>query len=301
MKLKWFRWSGVMTLGILAWAGADSASVVRELAPGVYVRMGNRDRRQPANTGWVVFRDYVLVIDANFPWGAREILPEIRKTTSKPIRFVFNTHYHGDHAYGGSVFTSSGATVVCSADCAAESRSKGQSGWDKNTETGEYSLKPYHLAHPTITFEQTMAFDDGERRVELRKLGPAHSRGDAVAWLPKERILFTGDLCVNWGFGNNVADPDADHDNWLRALDMMASMEPKAVVVGHGDLGPAQVLAAQKAYLADMLEQVRKGVQEGKSADRLVSEIDLTRHKIGSDKERNAASVRAVYRKLTGL
>jgi hypothetical protein len=81
----------------------------------------------------------------------------------------------------------------------------------------------------------------------------------------------------------------------------MAAMEPKTVVVGHGDLGPAHVLAAQKAYLADMLEQVRKGVQEGKSADRLVSEIDLTRHKIGSDKERNEASVRAVYRKLAGL
>jgi cyclase len=300
MKLKWLRWSGVVGLGILAWAAADSASVVREIAPGVYVRMGNRDRQQPANSGWVVLRDYVLVIDANFPWGAREILPKIRKTTNKPIRFVFNTHYHGDHAYGGSVFTEAGATIVCSGDCAAESRTKGQAGWDKNTTTGEFSLKPYSLAHPTVTFEETLAFDDGERRVELRKLGPGHSKGDAVAWLPKERIVFTGDLCVNWGSGNNVADADADHDNWLRALDTMAAMGPKTVVVGHGEPGPVGLLAAQKAYLADMLDQVRKGVGEGKSADQLVSEIDLTRHKIGSDKERNAVSVRAVYHKLAG-
>ncbi len=289
-----------MGLGILAWAAADSASVVREIAPGVYVRMGNRDRQQPANSGWVVLRDYVLVIDANFPWGAREILPEIRKTTNKPIRFVFNTHYHGDHAYGGSVFTEAGAMIVCSGDCAAESRTKGQAGWDKNTATGEFSLKPYSLAHPTVTFEETMEFDDGERRVELRKLGPGHSKGDAVAWLPKERIVFTGDLCVNWGSGNNVADADADHDNWLRALDTMAAMGPKTVVVGHGEPGPVGLLAAQKAYLADMLDQVRKGVGAGKSADQLVSEIDLTRHKIGSDKERNAVSVRAVYHKLAG-
>jgi len=48
---------------------------------------------------WVIFNDYVLVVDANFPWGAREILPKIRATTNKPIRFVLNTHYHGDHAY----------------------------------------------------------------------------------------------------------------------------------------------------------------------------------------------------------
>jgi glyoxylase-like metal-dependent hydrolase (beta-lactamase superfamily II) len=280
------------------WAAADTTSVVRQLAPGVYVRMGDRDRRQPANCGWVVFKDYVLVIDANYPWGAKEIIPEIKKTTNKPIRFVFNTHYHGDHAFGGRLFVDQGAAIVCSKDCAVESRTKGQAGWDKNTESGEFSLKPYSLAHPTVIFDKTMAFDDGEHRVEMQLVGPGHSKGDAIAWLPKERILFTGDLCVNWKFGNNVADADADHDNWLRALDAMAKMEPKTVVVGHGDLGPPSVFAAQKAYLSDMLEQVRRGVRAGKSADQLAGEIDLTKHLIGSDPERNAASVRAIYRKV---
>jgi cyclase len=293
------RLVGALTFAALAWSAADAGSVVRELAPGVFVRMGNRDRNQPANCGWILFQDYVLVIDANFPWGAKEILPEIRKTAKgKPIRFVFNTHYHGDHAYGGNIYTEAGATIVCSEDCSAESRTKGQAGWDKNTATGEYSLKPYHLAHPTLTFQQSMAFDDGQHRVEFRKVGPGHSKGDAVAWLPKERILFTGDLCVNWKFGNNVADADADHDNWLRALDTMASMKPATVVVGHGDLGSAPVLAAQKAYLGDMLDQVRKGVKAGKTADQLASGINLTQHKIGADKERNAASVRAIYAKV---
>ena len=89
---------------------------VRQLAPGVFSRQGDRDRRQPANTSWVVFRDYVVVIDANTPWGLREILPEIAKTTNKPIRFVFDTHYHWDHTQGNSVATDAGATVVCSQD-----------------------------------------------------------------------------------------------------------------------------------------------------------------------------------------
>jgi glyoxylase-like metal-dependent hydrolase (beta-lactamase superfamily II) len=92
-KAKWIRWVGALAFAILAWSASDSLNLVRGLAPGVFVRMGNRDRNQPANSGWVVFHDYVLVIDANFPWGAREILPEIRRTTkNKPIRFVFNTH-----------------------------------------------------------------------------------------------------------------------------------------------------------------------------------------------------------------
>jgi cyclase len=282
---------------LLAAVSQSPATGVKEIAPGVWVRLGDRTRNQPANAGWVIFKDYVLVIDANFPWGAKEILPEIRKTTSKPIRFVFNTHYHGDHAYGGSIFTEQGAQIVCTADCSAESVTKGQAGWDKNTATGEFSLKPYKLAHPTITFGTTMAFDDGEHRVELKHMGPGHSKGDAVAWLPKERILFTGDMVVNWGFGNNAADADADHDHWLQALNRMAAMSPAIVVVGHGTLGTTADLRAQHAYLADMIDTVRQGIAAGKSEDE-VAQSDLTRHKIGSQQDRNTASLRAVYRKL---
>lgn len=294
------RFIAAAVFGLLAWAAAETKNVVRELAPGVWVRMGDRDRNQPANCGWVIFKDYVLVIDANFPWGAREILPEIKKTTDKPIKYVFNTHYHGDHSYGSSIFVDQGATLICSKDCAEESRTKGQAGWDKNTATGDFSLKPYRLAHPTETFDKTKTFSDGEHRVELRLMGPGHSKGDAIAWLPKERILFTGDLCVNWKYGNNVADADADHDNWLRALDTMAKMGAKTVVVGHGDLGGPGVFAPQKAYLSEMLSEVRKGIKAGKSADQLASEINLTKHPIGTDPQRNAASIRAMYRKVSG-
>lgn len=154
---------------------AAETNAVRQLAPGVFVRMGDRTRNQPANTGWVVFRDYVLVIDANFPWGAKEILPQIKKTTNKPIRFVYNTHYHGDHLYGTEIYAKEGAAIVCSQDCANESRTKGQASWDKNTATGEFSLKPYKLVHPTLVFDNTMSFDDGEHRVELIKMGDRKS------------------------------------------------------------------------------------------------------------------------------
>ena len=75
--------------------------------------------------------------------------------------------------------------------------------------TDQYSLAPYRLEPPSLVFGEFMAIDDGERRLELRPVGPAHTIGDAVAFLPNERILFTGDLCVNWRFGNNVGDRDA--------------------------------------------------------------------------------------------
>jgi cyclase len=273
-------------------------SRVKQLAPGVWFWQGDRTIQEPANCGWVIFKDYVLVIDANFPWGAKKIISEIRKTTSKPIRFVFNTHYHGDHAFGGSVFTAEGASIVCSEDCAIESRSKGQAGWDRNKAQGEFSLKPYFLAHPTVTFPEKMVFDDGEHRVELIRVGPGHSKGDAVAWLPKEKILFTGDLCVNWKSGNNAADADADHRNWVKALETMAGWGVRTVAVGHGALGDVSTLRGQAAYLADMWKQVSEGKKRGRTAEELAKSIDLTNHQpFGADVERNAVAIRAMFLK----
>jgi cyclase len=284
--------------GLLGVAGLSQGNRTRELAPGVWMWQGDREAREPANCGWVEFKDYVLVIDANFPWGAKKILPEIRRTTKKPLRFVFNTHYHGDHAYGGSLFTDQGAAILCSEDCAAESRTKGQAGWDKNSESGAFSLKPYHLAHPTITFPRKMVLDDGDKRVELIKVGPGHSKGDAVAYLPKQKLLFTGDLCTNWKSGNNVADADADPANWVKALTDMAKWDVKTVVPGHGGLGDVSTLQAQAAYLDDMWKQVSAGKRQKKTEEQLAAQINLSRHgNWAADAERNKVSIRAMYKK----
>src|SRR2546425_9256834 len=131
-------------------AAESQGGPVRQLAPGVFSRQGDKDVRQPANTSWVEFRNFVVVIEANTPWGIRAILPEIRKTTSKPIRYVFDTHYHWDHSWGNSVLVDAGVTVVCSRDCAAELLTKGKREWDRNPTSGEYSLLPYRMEQPGI-------------------------------------------------------------------------------------------------------------------------------------------------------
>jgi cyclase len=273
-------------------------SRVKELAPGVYFWQGDRELREPANCTWIVFKDYVLVIDANFPWGARKILPQIKAVTNKPIRFVFDTHYHGDHTYGNSVFTDQGAAILCSADCAEELRTKGERGFT-NYKDQEHPLTGAHFEPATITFSDAMVFDDGTHRVEITKVGPGHSKGDSIAYLPKEKILVTGDLCVTWSSGNNVADPDADHDNWVRALDRMSKLDAKIVIPGHGTPAGPEALRAQAGYLSDMISQVRSGKRAGKTADQLAAEIDLSKHgNFAADKQSNASSIRAMYRKL---
>ncbi len=273
--------------------------LVRQLAPGVFSRQGDTDTRQPANTSWIEFRDFVVVIDANTPWGIRAILSEIKKTTSKPIRYVFDTHYHWDHSQGNSVMADEGVTVVCSQDCATELTTKGREEWTAMSKrTDQYSLTPYRLEPPSLVFDQFMAIDDGDRRLELRRVGPAHTKGDAVAFLPKEGILFTGDLCVSWRSGNNVGDRDADHPHWVQVLNDLARWDVKTVIPGHGGPGTIDTLRAQSAFLDDLWKQVSAGKKAGKTVEQLVKEIDLSRHgDFAADTQQTQTAIRQVFRK----
>ena len=275
---------------------------VRQLAPGVFSRQGDTDARQPANTSWIEFRNFVVVIDANTPWGIRAILPEIKKTTSKPVRYVFDTHYHWDHSQGNSVMADEGVTVICSQDCASELSTKGKEEWASGAKrTDQYSLAPYRMEPPSVVFDNFMAIDDGERRLELRRVGPAHTMGDAVAFLPKEGILFTGDLCVNWRSGNNVGDPDADHQHWAQVLNDMARWNLKTVIPGHGDPGTVDTLKAQSAFLDDLWKQVSAGKKAGKTVDQLLKDVDLSTHgNFAADAQQNQTAIRQVFRKAPG-
>ena len=273
-----------------------------QLAPGVFWRRGDREVRQPANTSWIEFRDYVVVIEANTPWGIRAILPEIKKTTKKPIRYVFDTHYHWDHTQGNSVMVDEGVTVVCSQDCASELADKGKIEWEQMSKrTDQYSLASYRLQQPSLVFGDFMAIDDGERRLELRRVGPAHTIGDAVAFLPREGILFTGDLCVNWRSGNNVGDRDADIPRWAKMLTDLAAWQVTKVVPGHGALGTVDTLKAQSAFLDDLWKQVAAGKKAGRTVEQLQKEIDLSKHgDFAADAQQNQSAIRAVYRKAPG-
>ncbi len=273
--------------------GPDESNLVQQIAPGIYWRMAEPEKRIIANSGWVVFRDWVLVIDANFPWGARPLLEAIRKTTDKPVRHVFDTHYHSDHAFGNSVFVDAGATVIASEATTAESREKNPAAWAKG------GGNDGRLEHPQIAFRSKLVLDDGNRRVELISVGPSHTRGDSVAYLPKEKILFPGDLCLTRA-GNFVGDPDVNFEGWVRALDALSLMDVGILIPGHGPQGTAAALRGQRNYFADMMTQVRTAISNGVSLNQLQSQIDLSAHNPwGQDAARNRTAIEAIYGQLS--
>jgi glyoxylase-like metal-dependent hydrolase (beta-lactamase superfamily II) len=253
-------------------AGMPEAAKSDLVAPDVYFHEGDISDSADAvcNNGWIMFEDYVLVIDANFPAGAKLIISKIRALTDKPIRFAFDTHHHGDHAYGNQIFVENGGVPVAHTGVVEEM---------KRYETGYYGhepgrwesamkerpdLKNTKLKPPSVLFSKDLIFDDGKHRVELMHLGVAHTHGDAVAWLPNERILFTGDMCVNGPY-NFVGDGDIG--KWIATLDAARKLGANVVCTGHGPRSVASVLNDQQAFFRALRDQVGTVMTNAPAAD----------------------------------
>ncbi|MGV3723162.1 MAG: MBL fold metallo-hydrolase [Actinomycetota bacterium] len=240
---------------------ASEVNKVEEVSPGVFFHEGDLHGHGHCNNGWIVFDDYVLVVDGNFPSGAEVVIPKIKALTNKPIRFAFDTHHHGDHAYGNQVWVDAGAIPVGHTGVIEEM---------KKYETGYYGNMPGRwedaaktrpdvaaskLKPPTLLFSKDMIFDDNKRRVELRHLGTAHTHGDGWAWLPKERILFSGDACVNGPYNYTG---DGNINEWIRTLDNAKKLNPKTVVPGHGAIGDGSLLEDQRQYFLAIRDHGRR-------------------------------------------
>jgi cyclase len=241
--------------------GMGEAAAVDLVAPDVYFHEGNVADNADAvcNNGWIMFEDYVLVIDANYPAGARLIIGKIRSLTDKPIRFAFDTHHHGDHAYGNQIYVDNGGVPLAHTGVIEEMRRYetgyygGKPGRWEEALKDRADLKNTRLKPPSVLFSKDLIFDDGKHRVELMHLGVAHTHGDALAWLPKEKILFTGDVCVNGPY-NYVGDGDVGQ--WIGTLEAAKRLGAKIVCTGHGPRSMATVLDDQQAFFKALREQV---------------------------------------------
>jgi cyclase len=246
---------------------------VKEIAPGVffhYSSISATDKTVPfggCNVTWVVFKDHVVVIDANFPKEANDILAAVKKTTDKPIKYVIDTHHHGDHAYGNAVWAKAGAKVLSSKNCARLLKTSGPKAWEeaKKSESNkgeDHGVHTSELKQVDEAFDEKLVLEDETQRVELLYLGHAHTIGDAVAYLPKQKILCTGDACVNGAFNYMGHSNSA---SWIQCLEKMEKLDVKLVCPGHGPIATRDLLAKQKRYFVEMRDQVKKGIDAKKS------------------------------------
>jgi phosphoglycerate dehydrogenase-like enzyme/glyoxylase-like metal-dependent hydrolase (beta-lactamase superfamily II) len=278
---------------------------VKEVAPGVFFRYSAISPSDPnvfggSNNVWVVFEDYVVVIDANFPKEAADVLAAIKKTTNKPVRYVLDTHHHGDHAWGNAVWVKAGATIVAHSNCVKLMREGGEAEFRAAGKgpNGRKDVAKSVYKIPTLTFDDKLVLDDGKQRVEFLHFGHSHTIGDAVAYLPKHKILCTGDACVNGPY-NYMGQSDSA--SWIRSLEKMQQLDVELVLPGHGLPDGRGLLQRQKRYFSDLRKFVKKGIDDGKDVKDLVKSIDLPWYKQWTTVRPAAANVEHVYAEYLGL
>ncbi len=255
----------------------------QELADGVYAYTAEGD----PNTGVVIGDDCVMVMDAQAtPVMAQDVIARIREVTDKPIKYVVLSHYHAVRVMGASGY---GASEIISRQATRDLIvERGQADFD--SEVGRFprlfqSVETVPgLTWPTQTFETSMTLWLGQREVQLMHLGRSHTKGDIVAWLPKERVLFSGDLVE---YGATPYTGDAYLRDWPQTLDAAKALDPVALVPGRGDAltTPETVTAAiegTRSFVTQMYQSVESAVQAGKSlAEAYADTYDLLKPQFG--------------------
>ena len=221
------------------------------------------------NTGIIIGDDAVMVIDTQAtPVMAQDVIRRIREVTDKPIKYVLLSHYHAVRVLGASAY---GAEhIISSEDTRDLIVERGQ--FDKDSEIGRFprlfqnvESVPDGLTWPTMTFNKKMTLWLGKLEVQILQLGRGHTKGDTVAWLPAEKILFSGDLVE---FGATPYAGDAYFKDWPQTLDNLAALKPEKLVPGRGAAlqTPEQVqagLAGTRAFISDLYESVKASAAQG--------------------------------------
>lgn len=278
---------------------------VKEVAPGVFFRysaIGPEGSNIPfggSNNIWIVFEDYVVVVDANFPKEAGDVIQAIKKTTDKPIRYVLDTHHHGDHSFGNAVFGDAGASIVAQVNCARILRVSGAKEFADagKPPTGRKDIAEGRLKVPSVVFDDKLVLDDGKQRVEFLFFGHAHTAGDAFAYLPKEKIVCTGDACVNGAF-NFMGHSDSA--SWIRVMEKCQQLDVNLVLPGHGPPAGKELLEKQKRYFVELRQQVKKGIEAGQDFEAINKSINMPWYKEWTTVDPSPANIQHVYDELTG-
>ncbi len=265
-----------------------------------------------SNAGLVVGDGASLLVDTLFDLKlTAEMLRSMADvTTSAPIGTVVNTHANGDHCYGNQlvrdleIVASAKAahemTEVPPAMLAALNAAPGEIGELFRSFFGAFEFEGIELTLPTRTFEHRLDLEVGGREVQLIEVGPAHTAGDTIAYVPDAKTVFTGDILFIGGTPIVWAGPLS---NWVAACDLMLGLDVDTVVPGHGPLTDKAGIVQVRDYLAfvdrEASARQRAGLDAWDAARELAREIGA-REDFGSWGEfgRIAVNVETVYRTL---
>jgi len=205
------------------------------------------------------------------------VVREAMKLAKTPILYLTTTHFHPEHSAGEGAFPAN-TVLIRPAVQQVELEARGAEFiemFSRNPRNKEL-LKDVKQRKPDLVFDREVTLDLGGVNARLFTLGPAHTRGDEMIFVPEDSVLISGDI-VQSKLVPNMPNADASPRNWIAMLDTLEAMKPKLVVPDHGALGDGTLIAQQKAFMVDVekraLEARRQGAAVEDAAKKIAEEI----------------------------
>jgi len=281
-----------------------------ELAPSVYACLQEEKGLGTSNSG-LVTTGGGLVVDTFWDLPhTRDLIAQYARVWKGPARRVVNTHRNGDHCWGNQLFP--GSEIIghrlCAEQFTRESPQMMQAlrgaadSADPATAhiarlLADWDFSGIELRPPTTLVDDRLDLDLDGVAVELLWVGPAHTAGDLLVHLPRQRVVFTGDvlfrLCTPIGWEGTQAQ-------WCRALDVIVALDPAVVVPGHGPLCGVEGPREMKAYLEYVQAESARAFAEGLSPLEAATRIDPGPYARWTEPERMLFNVERAYRELRG-
>jgi cyclase len=267
--------AALASLAFFTGTGQAVPETIQAIVPGVWFREGDLKNLGHSNNILIEMADYLIVVDANFPSGARAMMADAKKVSPKPVRYVFDTHHHGDHAYGNAVWTEAGATTLAHQGVADEMKRFEPKRWQEaaGQRKDVKALNRTTAEPPKQTFDKTpFVLSDATRRVEFHFFGWAHTRGDGFVYLPKEQLICTGDAAVNGPY--NYTN-DANIANWPNVMRAASKLQIQRVLPGHGVPGGIEILRGQEAFMTELHKAVNSGIAKKQTLEQVQASLTL--------------------------
>jgi len=293
----------------LAFPKSGYEAGVRDFGSGCFAYLQPDGGWGLSNSGLVADSGEALLVDTLFDLPhTQAMLDGFARVSDARIRTVFNTHHNGDHWYGNELVE--GAEIVASEKAAAAMAHESPNmlasmmrSAPKLGLTGDYLVHCFGRyefdgitpKRPTLTFNGRLTRRVGNKTVELIEVGPAHTGGDTLAFVPADRTIFTGDILFIGGHPIIWAGPVA---NWIAACDLILGLDVETIVPGHGPVTDKKGVTRVRDYLAFVAREARSRYDAGLGAFEAARSIALDDFEGWGDAERIAVNVATLYREF---
>ncbi|AMN41005.1 MBL fold metallo-hydrolase [Rhodoplanes sp. Z2-YC6860] len=286
-------WAGVSCQAQTQTGGAAKEIVERQVAPDLYFLYDETS----SNSAFLITDEGVLVVDTRqHPRDGQDLLDRIRKITDKPVKWVVNTHFHGDHTYGNSVFKALGANIVAHEDTArimAQVADKEFARRQPFFKARHYDPGEVKLTLPSLTFSKDLTIHLGGREVHLAYRGPGQNPGDTFVFFPHARAVFTSGAFGKRSMPNMNFTPSPE--NWVKLLTDVAKMDVDVVMPPHGDIATRADVTDLAGFINYEYATVKKAVADGVPLETAIATLDFSAYKDWHNYTRRGNDIKGLY------